>query len=103
MHAWVFRHLDELQRIYSASECPPSPPLGFSAEGTGPFANAAAPGAPPDACPFPAGGPPANSGPFADGTSIATAIPPGSVLRQETDEGPEVLLMPRRPARRRTR
>ncbi|MEL6430467.1 MAG: hypothetical protein AAFZ87_13460 [Planctomycetota bacterium] len=74
MNAWVFRHLDELQRIYrepARERCTPA------REGAGPFAE-------------PPGGAPNN------------APGPGSVLREETEDGPDVVLMPR-PARRRLR
>ena len=89
MNAWVFRHIDELQRIYAG------PRVG-SAE---PHARSAPAAPSPDVAHTPRRAPAPDLGdPFSGRGSEALSDPvpiqPGSVLRELTDDGPDVLLMP---------
>lgn len=100
MNAWVFRHLDELQRIYA--EPTPDLPTVAPVRGNGEArARGAEEGSSAASAPSTPAAPPGTSGeadPFADDESPddASGGPrPGAVIRHETPEGPDVLLIPR--------
>lgn len=109
MNAWVFRHLDELQRIYAepapdlptVAPVPDGPPAAAAGRAPAPDRPAAEPASSGPGAKAPGTALPGTSGeadPFADGEApedTAGGPRPGSVIRHETPDGPDVILIPR--------
>jgi len=98
MNAWVFRHLDELQRIYAepTPDLPTVAPVPRDGEPPTSGAEGASGGA--RRAPAPPPGTSGEADPFADDESpddAAGGPRPGAVIRHETPDGPDVLMIPR--------
>lgn len=92
MNAWVFRHLDELKRIYA--EPTPDLPTVAPVQGDAGVDHGRAEGAPRGRS---VAGTSGEADPFADDESpdeAAGGPRPGAVIRHETPDGPDVLMIP---------